>query len=57
MNAINQVRQIVLRAFDVAQDAIDSLPIPVIAFHLAPPTNAMPGLMATHVGCIALPGY
>lgn len=39
LGAINQMRQIVLTLLDVAQDpygAIDSLPVPVIAFHLAP---------------------
>ena len=39
MQAINQVRRIVLQALDVAQDrqcAIDSLPIPVVQFHLVP---------------------
>lgn len=39
MGAINQIRQIVLTTLDVAQDvhgAIDSLPIPVVHFHLAP---------------------
>lgn len=39
MYAINQIRQIVLASLDVAQDAygaIDSLPLPVLQFHLAP---------------------
>lgn len=39
MGAINQIRHIVVTMLDVAQDAygaIDSLPIPVVAFHLAP---------------------
>ena len=39
MLAINQIRQIVLTMLDVAQDAygaIDSLPLPVMQFHLAP---------------------
>lgn len=39
MGAINQLRQIVLSLLDVAQDAygaIDSLPVPVVQFHLAP---------------------
>jgi hypothetical protein len=39
MGAINQIRQLVLTMLDVAQDAygaIDSLPLPVVAFHLAP---------------------
>jgi len=37
--AINQIRQMVLSMLDVAQDAqgaIDSLPLPVVKFHLAP---------------------
>jgi hypothetical protein len=37
--AINLVRQIVLRSLDLAEDnqcVIDSLPIPVIGFHLVP---------------------
>ena len=39
MGAINLIRQIVLQWLDVAQDtqcAIDSLPVPVIQFHLVP---------------------
>lgn len=39
MGAINRIRQIVLSLLDVAQEAygaIDSLPLPVVAFHLAP---------------------
>jgi len=39
MGAMNQIRQIVLTLLDVAQDAygaIDSLPVPVVQFHLAP---------------------
>ena len=39
MQAFNLVRRIVLQALDVAQDpqcAIDSLPIPVVQFHLVP---------------------
>jgi len=39
MQAFNLIRWIVLEALDVAQDpqcAIDSLPIPVVQFHLAP---------------------
>lgn len=39
MQAINQIRQIVLSLLDLAQDAygaIDSLPVPVMMFHLAP---------------------
>lgn len=39
MYAINQIRHIVLTMLDVAQDAygaIDSMPLPVMAFHLAP---------------------
>lgn len=39
MGALNQVRQLVLTLLDVAQDAfgaIDSLPVPVVQFHLAP---------------------
>jgi IS5 family transposase len=39
MWAMNQLRQIVLSLLDVAQDAygaIDSLPVPVVQFHLAP---------------------
>lgn len=39
MGALNQIRQIVLTMLDVAQDAygaIDSLPLPVLEFHLAP---------------------
>ena len=40
--AINEVRRLVLRRLDLAQDrrcVIDSLPIPVIAFHLVPGAN------------------
>jgi hypothetical protein len=39
MGAINQIRQLVLSMLDVAQDAygvIDSIPLPVMEFHLAP---------------------
>jgi Transposase DDE domain len=39
IGAINQIRQLVLTMLDVAQDAygaIDSLPLPVVQFHLAP---------------------
>ncbi|MEO5951188.1 MAG: IS982 family transposase [Chloroflexia bacterium] len=39
MHAFNLVRQVVLRVLDVAQDrqcCIDSLPVPVVQFHLAP---------------------
>ena len=39
MGAINQIRQLVLTMLDVAQDAygaIDSIPVPVVQFHLAP---------------------
>lgn len=39
MGALNQLRQIVLTLLDVAHDAygaIDSLPVPVVQFHLAP---------------------
>ena len=39
MGAINQIRHLVLSVLDVALDAhaaIDSLPIPVVQFHLAP---------------------
>jgi Transposase DDE domain len=39
MYAINHIRQIVVASLDVAQDAhgaIDSLPVPVLQFHLAP---------------------
>jgi hypothetical protein len=39
MGAMNQIRQIVLPLLDVAQDAygaIESLPVPVVQFHLAP---------------------
>ena len=39
MGAINQMRHLVLTMLDVAQDAygaIDSLPLPVMQFHLAP---------------------
>jgi hypothetical protein len=39
MGAINQIRQIVLTMLDVAQEAygaIDSIPLPVVQFHLAP---------------------
>lgn len=39
MQAINCVRQVVLRLLDLAQDrycAIDSLPVPVVHFHLVP---------------------
>jgi hypothetical protein len=43
MLAINALRQVVLRVLDVAQDrqcVLDSLPVPVVAFHLA--TSASP---------------
>jgi hypothetical protein len=39
MGAINQIRQLVLSMLDVAQEAygaIDSIPVPVVQFHLAP---------------------
>lgn len=39
MNAFNVIRQVVLRQLDVAADgqaAIDSLPVPVVKFHLVP---------------------
>jgi hypothetical protein len=39
MGAINQLRQMVLQVLDVAQDGqcvIDSLPVPVVQFHLVP---------------------
>ncbi len=39
MQAINYVRQVVLRLLDLAQDrycTIDSLPVPVVQFHLVP---------------------
>jgi len=39
MGAINLIRQVVLQQLDVSQDrqcAIDSLPIPVVQFHLVP---------------------
>ena len=39
MYAINHIQQVVLTMLDVAQDAygaIDSLPLPVMQFHLAP---------------------
>jgi transposase len=39
MGALNHIRQMVLRVLDVAQDGqcvIDSLPIPVVQFHLVP---------------------
>ena len=39
MQAINYVRQVVLRMLDIAQDRycpIDSLPVPVVQFHLVP---------------------
>lgn len=39
MYAINQIRLVVLTTLDVAQDAyaaIDSMPVPVVQFHLAP---------------------
>ena len=39
MRAINLVRQIILRSIDLSQDRqciIDSLPIPVVQFHLVP---------------------
>jgi hypothetical protein len=41
--AFNLVRQMVLRVLDVAQDpqcAIDSLPVPVMAFHTVPTSRA-----------------
>ena len=40
--AINEVRRLVLRRLDLAQDrrcVLDSLPVPVIAFHLVPMAN------------------
>lgn len=39
MGAINQLRQVVVRSLDLAQDrqcVIDSLPVPAVQFHLAP---------------------
>ena len=39
MGAINHIRQVVLTLLDLAQDAycaIDSVPVPVVQFHLAP---------------------
>ncbi|NJO55018.1 MAG: IS982 family transposase [Rhodospirillales bacterium] len=39
MGAMNEIRQVLLTLLDVAQDAygaIDSLPVPVVQFHLAP---------------------
>lgn len=39
MGAINHIRQMVVRVLDVAQDGqcvIDSLPVPVVQFHLVP---------------------
>ena len=42
MAAINQLRQMVLRVLDVAQDGqcvIDSLPVPVVQFHLVPSSS------------------
>ncbi len=43
MHAINGVRQLVLHLLDVAQDrycTIDSLPLPVVQFHLAPSASS-----------------
>jgi len=40
--AINQIRQLVLRLLDVSQDGhciVDSMPIPVVSFHLASARN------------------
>ena len=39
MNAFTVIRQVVLRQLDLASDgqaAIDSLPVPVVKFHLVP---------------------
>jgi hypothetical protein len=39
MHAFNLIRKVVLRVLDIAQDrqcCIDSLPVPVVQFHLAP---------------------
>lgn len=47
--AINAVRQAVLAILDVAQDrqcAIDSLPVPVLAFHLVPSASGVGGWRA-----------
>jgi hypothetical protein len=43
MGAINQLRLMVLRVLDVAQDGqcvIDSLPVPVVQFHLVPSSTS-----------------
>ena len=43
MSAVNDLRRVVLASFDLAQDrqcAIDSLPIPVMHFHLVPSSPA-----------------
>jgi len=42
MGAINHIRQIVLQVLDLAQDGqcvIDSLPVPVVQFHLVPSSH------------------
>jgi hypothetical protein len=42
MGAINHIRQIVLHVLDLAQDGqcvIDSLPVPVVQFHLVPSSH------------------
>src|SRR5688500_7293980 len=42
MGAINHIRQIVLYVLDLAQDGqcvIDSLPVPVVQFHLVPSSH------------------
>jgi low temperature requirement A protein (LtrA) len=42
MGAINHIRQVIVQVLDVAQDGqcvIDSLPIPVVQFHLVPSSS------------------
>jgi len=52
MHGFNLVRRIILQALDVAQDrqgVIDSLPIPMVQFHLAPGSTGEWGLMVLHL--------
>ena len=55
MHAINAIRQAVLRLLDLAEDrqcVIDSLPVPVIQFHLVPgATGKARALIWRHAGC------
>ena len=52
MCAINMIRQVILRSLDLSQDRqciLDSLPIPVVLFHLVPSsTNDWKAYAATY---------